>query len=87
MEDCRHRPHRDCKTDPHIDIANLRHRGKSDQPPHIVLVDRHHRPDNHTRHTEYKQEIGYLVVEDKIESKNPVKNLEKQENISLRYKT
>ena len=67
----------------HVNITDLRHRGKRDHSPDILFSDGADGTEDHAAQSEYKKYINDMATVNDIQSDDPVKNLDQQENIAF----
>ena len=68
---------------PHVDIADLGHRGIGDHPPQVPLSYSAYRPHDHPGDAEDEQHVDHPALPDHLESHHPVEYLNQQEDIPL----
>ena len=73
------------QTEAHVNITDLRHRGKRDHPPDILLADRAERTEQHTAQSKYKKYTDNMTAVNNVQTDDSVKNLDQQKNVAFRH--
>ena len=87
MENTRHHTCLRAHAKTHVNVADLRHRGESDHPADVILLDGGEGAEDHAHQTEYKENVDNSCAVKDVKTDDTVNNFNQQKDITLGHQT